>query len=60
SYDAGRFSAVTMQALVAAWAGELAALLDELAGEQPAQLTPVDLTFKGLSIEQLQQLNEML
>ncbi|MCB2411227.1 condensation domain-containing protein, partial [Hymenobacter lucidus] len=60
SYDAGRFSAATMQQLMTAYAQELEALLDELAQEHTAQLTPVDLTFKGLSIEQLQQLNEML
>ncbi|MCB2411218.1 non-ribosomal peptide synthetase, partial [Hymenobacter lucidus] len=58
SYDAGRLSAATMQQLVAAWAQELEQLLEALAQEQPAQLTPVDLTFKDLSVENVWNLAE--
>jgi amino acid adenylation domain-containing protein/non-ribosomal peptide synthase protein (TIGR01720 family) len=56
SYSSRQYSPATMQRLISACRQELESLITGLSGTEKARLTPVDLTYKGLTIDQWQQL----
>lgn len=59
SYSPSQYHADTVNGILDAYKKHLYVLIEKLStgGEN---ITPVDLTYKGLSVEQLQQLNEIL
>ncbi|WP_442591966.1 amino acid adenylation domain-containing protein [Pedobacter sp. AW31-3R] len=58
-YSARQYNAETITRLLQVLEQELSALIEKTAAEEQTQLTPVDLTFKGLNMEQLLKLNEL-
>jgi non-ribosomal peptide synthase protein (TIGR01720 family) len=59
AYSSARYETATIRRLTGSWQQQLESLIMQLA-EEKETLTPVDLTYKGLSVEQLKQLNETL
>jgi amino acid adenylation domain-containing protein/non-ribosomal peptide synthase protein (TIGR01720 family) len=57
SYSREQYRAATIQKLVQAYQQELEALIEFLSNEEVQQLTPVDLSYKGLTVEDLAVLN---
>ncbi|MFT5823208.1 MAG: amino acid adenylation domain-containing protein [Crocinitomix sp.] len=57
SYASTRFNAETIIALVKAYEQNVQFLIQTLSNENDTVLTPSDLSFKGLSIEDLSQIN---
>jgi amino acid adenylation domain-containing protein/non-ribosomal peptide synthase protein (TIGR01720 family) len=56
TYSRAQYDAATIDHLLATWQQLLEELTLLLAGEEQGQLTPIDLTYKGLSVEELQQM----
>lgn len=59
-YNAKQYSSSTIKVLLKSFQQQLKGLIRQLSQEQSEHLSPVDLTYKGLSIEQLQELNKIL
>ncbi|MCV9927835.1 amino acid adenylation domain-containing protein [Flavobacterium sp. LS1R49] len=57
-YSGERYSEETIEKLTRAYENQLKNLITELSKEKQSQLTPSDLTYRDLSIEELQQLNK--
>jgi non-ribosomal peptide synthase protein (TIGR01720 family) len=60
SYSCRQYLSGTIQRLASSYQRHLEALIDRLSTEQQVHLSPADLTYKGLSVEQLQKLNKLL
>jgi amino acid adenylation domain-containing protein/non-ribosomal peptide synthase protein (TIGR01720 family) len=56
-YSTRQYSVVTIDKLLASFEQYLHGLIDVLSTEEKVHLTPVDLTYKNLSIAQVQELN---
>lgn len=59
-YNAKHYSSSTIKVLIKSFQQQLKALIRQLSQEQKIHLSPVDLTYKGLSVEELQELNKIL
>lgn len=59
-YSSQQYKETTIQRLTDAYQRHLVTLINLLSAEEKEYLTPVDLTFKGLSMEQLAELNKIL
>jgi non-ribosomal peptide synthase protein (TIGR01720 family) len=60
SYSSKQYVAARMEQLLACFRQQLVALIEELSTEEGMHLSPVDLTFKELSITQLEKLKNRL
>jgi amino acid adenylation domain-containing protein/non-ribosomal peptide synthase protein (TIGR01720 family) len=60
SYSREQYEVATMQRLLDSCYQHLENLIGKLAAEENTHLTPVDLTFKGLSIEEVRELDKQL
>ncbi|MCW3101563.1 MAG: amino acid adenylation domain protein [Bacteroidetes bacterium] len=60
SYDTKQFSSPTIKNLLNSYRLHLEWLITSLSNEKEEKLTPVDLTFKGLTMEQLEELSNNL
>ena len=60
AYSTGQYSASTIEGLLTSYQQRLQDLIGRLSAEQKIHLSPVDLTYKELSVEQLQKLNNLL
>ncbi|WP_340067238.1 amino acid adenylation domain-containing protein [Ascidiimonas aurantiaca] len=58
-YSDQQFTSKTINRLIQSCEEALRTLIDELASEQETHITPSDLTYKGLSMEQLELLNDL-
>ena len=58
-YGTRQYKMETINTFLGLLEKELTALIEKTAGEEQIHLTPVDLTFKGLNMEQLLKLNEI-
>jgi natural product biosynthesis luciferase-like monooxygenase protein/non-ribosomal peptide synthase protein (TIGR01720 family) len=59
-YSKKQYEEATIKKVINAYQDQLTKLINILAEEEKEHVTPVDLTYKGLSIEQLAELNKML
>lgn len=59
-YNAKQYTSSTIKVLLKSFQQQLKGLIRQLSQEQNVHLSPVDLTYKGLSVEQLQELNKIL
>jgi amino acid adenylation domain-containing protein/non-ribosomal peptide synthase protein (TIGR01720 family) len=59
-YSARQYDAVTMEKLLSCYRQELEELINKLSAEEKVRLTPVDLSYKELSMEQIEQLNNLV
>ncbi|HPI00084.1 MAG TPA: condensation domain-containing protein, partial [Chitinophagaceae bacterium] len=57
SYSSQQYNTSTIKRLVDAYQQQLTKLIQQLAAEHTTHITPVDLTYKALTIDQVQQLN---
>ncbi|WPO84503.1 amino acid adenylation domain-containing protein [Chryseobacterium sp. JJR-5R] len=57
SYSSGQYDAGTIESLCSLYQSTLISLIDILSGESVQYLTPVDLTYKDLSISAVKELN---
>ncbi|MET3038562.1 amino acid adenylation domain-containing protein, partial [Chryseobacterium sp. NRRL B-14859] len=57
SYSCGQYDSSTIEGLGSLYESYLLELIDVLSKEQAQYLTPVDLTYKGLSVSQVMDLN---
>ncbi|MGB8194022.1 MAG: amino acid adenylation domain-containing protein [Chitinophagaceae bacterium] len=57
SYSEQQYNATTIEKLVNSYRQELEKLIEWLAKEEKHYLTPVDLTYKGLTVEELAELD---
>lgn len=60
SYSGKQFRDVTIGRLLSGYEQELENLVRRLSGETRVFLTPADLTYKGLTLQQLEKLNETI
>jgi non-ribosomal peptide synthase protein (TIGR01720 family) len=60
SYSSKQYTAARMEQLLDCFRQQLLALIEELSTEKETHLSPVDLTFKELSITQLEKLKNRL
>ncbi len=58
AYSDKQFTRPAIERLIAAYKYFLTELIDELSNEDKTFLSPVDLTYKGLSMDQLMELNQ--
>jgi amino acid adenylation domain-containing protein/non-ribosomal peptide synthase protein (TIGR01720 family) len=56
AFNALRFTHADMQALLAAWRNELLAVSDHCCRQTRTELTPADLTYSALSVDELEDL----
>jgi tyrocidine synthetase III len=56
-YSTKQYSKATIDRLVAGYQQQLEGLMEKLSVEEKGYLTPVDLTYKDLSVEQVEKLN---
>jgi non-ribosomal peptide synthase protein (TIGR01720 family) len=56
-YSSNQFSTPTIERLLAAYHEQVENLIELLSAEEKVHQSPVDFTYKGLSLEQLQKLN---
>ncbi|RBL90504.1 non-ribosomal peptide synthetase [Chitinophaga flava] len=59
-YSRQQYDATTIENLLAAYHRHLEELVNHLSEEEAEHVSPVDFTYKGVSMEQLQKLNQML
>jgi amino acid adenylation domain-containing protein/non-ribosomal peptide synthase protein (TIGR01720 family) len=59
TYSHRQFKAETIEKLLLAYQQQLLALIHKLAAEETTTKTPVDFTYKGLSMEELEKLNKL-
>jgi non-ribosomal peptide synthase protein (TIGR01720 family) len=59
SYSAGQFRAQTMEHLAQAYHHQLLALIDHCTRQEQKQLTPSDLTYANLSLDQFDKINAL-
>lgn len=60
AYSKARYEAVTIERLLATCRQQLSDLIHRLSAEKQVHVTPVDLTYKGLTMEQLQALSKKI
>jgi non-ribosomal peptide synthase protein (TIGR01720 family) len=58
-YSSSRYDAATIKKLAKSYKKNLQSLIEELSKSKQTYLTPSDLSFKGLSIEELAKLNSL-
>ncbi|NSL90997.1 amino acid adenylation domain-containing protein [Chitinophaga sp. Mgbs1] len=58
-YSAQQFKAETIDGLLTAFRNYLQELIDHLSREEKVHVSPVDLTYKGLNLEQLEELDKL-
>ena len=56
AYNRVRFGAEAMQALATAWCTEIAAAIEHCRHRTATELTPADLTYSGLSVDELEDM----
>ncbi|HSH64902.1 MAG TPA: hypothetical protein VLB84_03680, partial [Bacteroidia bacterium] len=57
SYSTKQFREETIDLLLETYRQQLVRLINKLSTQEEEKLTPVDLTYKGLTVEQLEALN---
>jgi tyrocidine synthetase III len=60
TYSSQQYTASTIERITAAYKRQLQQLIETLSAEEDVHMSPVDFTYKGLSVEQLQKLNQIL
>lgn len=59
AYSTAQFHSATIERLASSYEKHLLELISTLSGEKTSHVTPVDLTYKGLSIQDIEKLNAL-
>ena len=60
TYSNRQYAAATIERIITACRSQLEKLIERLSTEDEVHLSPVDFTYKGLSVEQLKKLNQIV